>query len=445
MLPDVISVTRFGDRLPRKTAASQAGFFAYNSSSQFQQPIEFRERTMRIKESSGVARATDFTRRGFLRASAIAGAAAAIGSFSEAQFALAQTRQHHPMPSNMVLLNANENPLGPCEVARAAMLEGVAQSGRYHDEYAEQLTELFASQNGLKPEYVQPYSGSSQPIAYSVRAFCSPQKGVVMGTPGYESASFTAKTCGAPVANVPLTPEGAHDVKAMVAASASPGLYYIANPNNPTGTVTSRADIEWLLANKPQGSVVIVDEAYIHFSDATPCLDLAAADKDIIVLRTFSKLYGMAGARLGLVIARPDLVRRVNDVGGFTFCPVPAMKAGIASLNDAALIAKRKKINADARQETFAWLTRQGYAYTASQANCFMSDAKRPTQSVIDAMALAGVLIGRPWPVWPTHVRITVGTPEEMARFRTAFQQVMEKPVSAAARRHSTSRTALFS
>lgn len=400
---------------------------------------------MSSEKSASTVHASRLNRRSFLRAASFAGAAATIATFCESQFALAQARHHDPRPENVVLLNSNENPLGPCEAARAAMIEGVAQSGRYHDEYAEQLTSLFASQNGLKPEYVQPYSGSSQPIAYAVFAFCSPQKGLVMGAPGYEPAAFTAKVSGAPVANVPLTKEGAHDVRAMVAASNSPGIYYIANPNNPTGTITSRADLEWLMANKPQGSILLLDEAYIHFSDAAPGIDLVAADKDIIVLRTFSKLYGMAGARLGLVIARPDLLQRVNNMGGFTFCPVPAMKAGIASLNDPDVIAKRKKINADARQETLAWLESKGYAYTASQANCFMVDAKRPTQTVIDALALQGVLIGRPWPVWPTHVRVTVGTPEEMARFRTAFQQVMEKPAAAAVRRHSTSRTEIFS
>jgi histidinol-phosphate aminotransferase len=387
----------------------------------------------------------DLNRRSFLHAASFAGAAVAIGGFSEAQFAFAQARHHSPLPENMVFLNANENPLGPCAAARAAMLEGIAQSGRYHDEYAEELTNLFASQNGLKPEYVQPYAGSSQPLAYCVLVFCGPGKGVVMGAPGYEPAAFTAKTCDAPAASVALTKEGAHDVRAMVAASSSPGMYYIANPNNPTGTVTSRSDIEWLLANKPRGSIVVLDEAYIHFSDATPCIDLVAADKDVVVLRTFSKLYGMAGARLGLVVARPDLLKRINDRGGFTFCPVPAMKAGIASLKDGQVIALRKKINADVRQETFAWLASQGYTFTASQANCFMIDAKRPTQSVIDGMALQGVLVGRPWPVWPTHVRITVGTPEEMAQFRTAFQKVMETPVTASYRRHVLSRTTLFS
>jgi histidinol-phosphate aminotransferase len=400
-----------------------------------------------MKESGCTSSAERLTvnRRSFLRVASFAGTAAAIASLSESQLAWAQVRHHDPLPPDIVFLNANENPLGPCEAAREAMLQGVAESGRYHDEYSEQLTNLFASQNGLKPEYVQPYSGSSQPITYNVLAFCNRDKGVVMGTPGYESAAFAAKTCGAPVANVPLAKDGAHDVHAMLAASSRPGLYYIANPNNPTGTITSRSDIEWLLANKPAGSVLVIDEAYIHFSDATSCLDLVAADKEIVVLRTFSKLYGMAGARLGLVAARPDLLRRIGDMGGFTFCPVPAMKAGIASLNDPQVIAKRKKINAEARQTTFDWLMAKGYSVTASQANCFMVDAKRPTQSVIDALALQGVLIGRPWPVWPTHVRITVGTAAEMERFRAAFQNVMEKPATAAIRRHSTSRTTMFS
>jgi histidinol-phosphate aminotransferase len=383
-------------------------------------------------------------RRNFLRMVSAAGAAAAIAGLSESQLAFAQARHHAPLAKDTVFLNSNENPLGACEAARAAMAESIAQSGRYHDELAEELTNLFAAQNGLKPEYVQAYAGSSQPLSYCVSAFCSPQKGVVIGEPGYEAAARTAKVIGAPVASVPLAKDGAHDVKAMVAATATPGIYYVASPNNPTGTVTSRADIEWLMANKPQGSILVLDEAYIHFSDATPCLDLAAADKDIVVLRTFSKLYGMAGARLGFVIARPDLLHRVNDQGGWTFCPVPATRAGIASLNDADLVAKRKRINMGVLQETFDWLRADGYTFTASQANHFMVDVKRPNTQVIDAMAAKGVLIGRPWPAWPTHVRITVGTPDEMARFRSTFQQVMKEPAAARVRR-SPSRTEWFS
>lgn len=393
----------------------------------------------------GDAAGFEWNRRSFLQAASRAGVAAAVGGFSEAQLAFAQRPPKPPMPKDGVYINANENPLGPCEAARAAMTSAIAESGRYHDEYSEELTNLFASQNSLKPTYVQPYAGSSQPLSYSVLAFCSPQKPVVMGDPGYEAAARSATVCGAPVIKVPLSKAYAHDVKAMVAAAPNAGLFYVASPNNPTGTVTPRADIEWLVANKPKGSIVLLDEAYIHFSDAPPCLDLAGADKDIVVLRTFSKLYGMAGARLGIVVARPDLLQKVNDIGGWTFCPVTATQAGIASLKDTSVVVQRKKINAEARQETLDWLGAKGFAFVPSEANHFMVDTKRPTKQVIDAMAAKGVLVGRPWPAWPTHVRITVGTRAEMAKFRSAFEDVMAKPLAAAAGIFQPSRTAMFS
>jgi histidinol-phosphate aminotransferase len=388
----------------------------------------------------------DLNRRSFLRVASFAGAAAAIGGFSEGQLALAQSsRPRVPVGVNAVLLNANENPLGPCEAARAAMAASIALSGRYHDEMAEEFVKLFAAQNGLKPEYVLPYPGSSQPLSYSVFAFCNADKPLVIGDPGYEAATRTADVRRAAAFMVPLRKDYSHDVKKMVSVAPNTGLYYIASPNNPTGTVTSRADIEWLLAHKAKDSIVLLDEAYIHFSDATPCLDLVAADKDIVVLRTFSKLYGMAGARLGLVAARPDLLKKISDVGGWTFCPVPALQAGIASLKDTEVVAKRKKINAEVRQETFDWLTSKGYVFVPSAANHFMIDTKRRAGSVVGAMAEKGVLIGRVWPAWPNHIRVTVGTHEEMASFRTAFQAVMESPVTASLRPYKHSRTAQFS
>lgn len=364
---------------------------------------------------------------------------------TEAQFAFAQRRGMKVAGANAVFLNANENPLGPCEAARAAMTAAIPESGRYHDEYGEEFVNLFASQGALKAEYVDAYAGSSQPLSYSVLAFCNAEKPLIIADPGYEAAARTADAMGAKVIKVPLAKDYSHDVKAMVAASPNAGLYYVASPNNPTGTVTNRADIEWLLANKSKGSIVVLDEAYIHFSDATPCLDLAAKDSDVIVLRTFSKLYGMAGARLGAAVARPDLLKKVREQGGWTMCPVTATQAGIASLKDASLVEKRKKINTDARQETFDWLTAKGFAYVPSQANHFMLDAKRPTQTVIAAMASKGILIGRAWPVWPTYVRITVGTPQEMTRFRTAFEDVMRQSQSASYAPVRHSNAAMFS
>jgi histidinol-phosphate aminotransferase len=190
--------------------------------------------------------------------------------------------------------------------------------------------------------------------------------------------------------------------------------------------MTSHSDIERLVAEKPKGSVVLVDEAYIHFSDGTTALDLVKADQDVIVLRTFSKIYGMAGIRCGMAIGRPDLVAKLESFSGWGAMPITAMAAATASLKHEHLVSERKQLNAAIRQKTFDWLDRQGYSYVPSQSNCFMLDAKRPAKEMIDAMAAKNVYIGRSWPVWPTHVRITVGTQLEMDKFHEAFQAVMK-------------------
>src|SRR6185369_17351234 len=134
----------------------------------------------------------------------------------------------------------------------------------------------------------------------------------VAADPGFEAGMFRADRAGARVIKVPLTKTYAHDVKAMLAAAPDAGLFYICSPNNPTGTPTSHQDIEYLVENKPKGSMVLVDEAYIHFSDAATATDLVKAGKDVIVLRTFSKIYGMAGLRCGVAIARPDILKNLN-------------------------------------------------------------------------------------------------------------------------------------
>jgi len=231
------------------------------------------------------------------------------------------------------------------------------------------------------------------------------------------------------VVNVPLTKTYAHDVRAMLAAAPDAGMFYVCTPNNPTGTLTSHSDIEYLVENKPKASIVLVDEAYIHFCDTPSAIDLVKAGKDVVVLRTFSKIYGMAGLRCGFAVARPDLVQRLENYGGGNPMPVTAVVAATASLKQPQLVAERKRINAEVRAATFEWLDRNGYSYIPSVSNCFMLDTKRPTKEVIAAMAQQKVVIGRAWPSMPTYTRITIGTREEMEKFQVAFQKVMNGKV----------------
>jgi histidinol-phosphate aminotransferase len=323
------------------------------------------------------------------------------------------------------MIDSNENPLGPGQAAREAMAAILPKGGRYADNLTDDLVNTFAEIEGLNPDWVRATVGSTPPLSLSVLAFTSPQKSYVTADPGFETGMMMAGVTGARVVKVPLTKTYAHDVKAMLAAASDAGVFYICNPNNPTGTLTPHADIEYLVANKPKGSIVLVDEAYIHLSEAPSAFDLVKAGHDVIVLRTFSKVYGMAGIRCGLVIARPELADKVME-RGMNFMPVTAVVAATASLKDTQLVPERRRINASIRQATFQWLDRNGYSYIPSESNCFMLDTKRPGKEVREAMAKENVLIGRIWPLMPTYVRVTVGTLPEMEKFQAAFQKVMK-------------------
>ena len=227
--------------------------------------------------------------------------------------------------------------MGPSDAARQAMVDIIPRGGRYLFSMEEELTEIFAKQEGLDPQSVMPFAGSSEPLHYTVLAFTSKDRPLVIADPGYEAPMWAAKVSGASVIKVPLSdPKGAasHDIKAMLAAASNPGVIYICNPNNPTGTCTPRSDIEYAVANAPKDTVLLIDEAYIHLCDAPRSIDFVKEGKNVIVLRTFSKLYGMAGIRMGFVIGRPDLLAKVSQFGGMNSLPITAVAAAKASLLD---------------------------------------------------------------------------------------------------------------
>ena len=363
-----------------------------------------------------------FTRRNFGRIAAMMSAgAAALPFYNEP--ALAQLSKVDA-PPDAVLINANENPLGPCPEAREAVHNMIQYGGRYRYSEGDKVVKLLQDQEGLKPGYVRVHPGSSGPLHQAVLAFTSPERPFVVGDPGYEAGARAARFIGAKVINVPLTKTFAHDVKAMAAASPNAGLIYICNPNNPTGTLTPQADIEWLVANKPKGAIIMIDEAYTHLSEAPFNSAMVSADKDVVILRTFSKIYGMAGLRAGAAFARPDLQDKISGYSS-TMMPITGMAAASASLEQKNLVPERRKLIAGVRNDTFAFLDKHSFSFVPSVSNCFMVDVKRPGNEIVSAMRKENVYIGRVWPSWPTHVRVTVGTAEEMKKFQTAFLKVM--------------------
>ncbi len=384
------------------------------------------------------------SRRSFLRTLGAASAAAAAlpaMAYGQAQQAAGRRQaaggasdmgERVPLGADVVIISSNENPLGPAQSALTALCATAPMGGRYHQEVSTAAIASFNGVYGLKRGYSALFPGSGGPLDLALMSNIGPDKPLVMGDPSYEQGTRAAMTMKAPLFAVPLTKTYAHDVKAMLAAHPSPGAYYIVNPNNPTGTMTPRADIAWLVENKPKGSVVIIDEAYFHFSNDESSIDLVGKDNDVIVMRTFSKIYGMAGIRAGFAVGRPDLLQKFQTVApaGRSLASISIVSAAAAraSLQDKDLVPLRRKINGDIREETLAFMAKKGYKVIAgSQANFFMVDVGRPGAEFHKAMLEEKVSIGRTWPSLPNYVRVTVGTKDEMAKFQTAFVKCMDK------------------
>jgi histidinol-phosphate aminotransferase len=365
-----------------------------------------------------------FSRRDFARVAALMTAGASLPFYNEP--ALAQGLSAFPgMPADAVRINANENPMGPCPEAAEAIAKVIQQGGRYLYEKTFAFVRVMAEIEGVPPEYVLPFAGSSDPLHRAVLAFTSPRKSFVVADPGYEAGERAAQFIGARTVKVPLRKDASHDVQAMAQADPEAGLIYLCNPNNPTGSVTRKEDVEYLVANKPKGAVVLLDEAYIHLShSAERGSPLVAADKDVIILRTFSKIYGMAGLRAGAAMGRPDLLEKIRSYGAGAL-PVTGMVGAIASLKSKELVPTRRKIIADIREETVEWLDKRGCSVLPSEANMILIDVRRPGREFGMAMLREKVAIGRTWPSMPNHVRVSIGTREEMAKFREAFAKVM--------------------
>jgi len=372
-----------------------------------------------------------FSRRQLGRIASLLTAGAAALPFTE--YAMAQQAEQESnarrggarraMSGDMVRISSNENPWGPCKEGLEAIIK-VAPHGGYYD--SENVNQAFLNAivdtEGVKPNYVSMHAGSSDLLHRLQCAYTSPSRSWTMANPGYGAGA--PAFIGSKLVLVPLRADYSHDVEGMIKADPNAGAYYVVNPNNPSGTLTARKDVEYLLANKAKDAIVIVDEAYIHFSSAETVADMVAADKDVVVLHTFSKIYGMAGLRAGYALGRPDILAKLRQFG-VGFNPVTGTACGAASMRSKTVVPERKALMTGIRENVFSHLEKKNYKFIPSQTNFFMVETNRPGREVVDALADNGVMIGRIWPVWPTKVRVSIGTQEQMNKFMAAFDKVM--------------------
>jgi histidinol-phosphate/aromatic aminotransferase/cobyric acid decarboxylase-like protein len=328
-----------------------------------------------------------------------------------------------------IRINQNENPMGPTKEGLAAIANVAPLAWRYGPTGDNQkLQSLLESTENVKSGYVVAYPGSGTPLANLVPAFSSPTRSWTMGQPGYGSGA--SREIGNKVVKVPLRKDYTHDVEAMIKTDPDAGVYYICNPNNPTGTLTPRKDLEYILANKRKDAVLVVDEAYIHFSGRdNMSTDLVRDDKDVIVLRTFSKIYGMAGMRAGAAYGRPDLLAQLEKFGRTGNLSVVTMACAAASLEaNATVIPERIAINKRNRDLVFEHMEKIGVSYIPSVSNFFMMSVTGMTGSQVgSAMSAKKISLANRWPEWPEYIRVTVGNYEEMGRFNTALSEVVKE------------------
>lgn len=365
-----------------------------------------------------------FSRRDLGRLAALVATGTALPFFSEASVAQGLSALRD-IPPDATILSSNENPMGPCPEAQSAIHDVIAQGGRYLYRETFAFIDTMAAIEGLPKTHIAPGAGSSDLLHRAVLAFCSPGKSLIVADPGYEAAEKAAHFIGAASIRVPLRKDGSHDVLGMATIDPNAGLIYLCNPNNPTGSVTLQQDVDDLIATKPKGAIILLDEAYIHLArSAVSGVPYVVADKDVIILRTFSKIYGMAGLRAGAAFGRPDLLAQIKGYGAGAM-PVTGMVGAIASLKARGLVESRRKTIGEIREDTTEWLDRKGYTVMPSESNKIMVDVKRPGKEVFEALFTEKVVIGRTWPSMPNHVRISIGTRDEMAKFMAAFTKVM--------------------
>lgn len=342
-----------------------------------------------------------------------------------------------PSTGAVVRLSSNENPYGPSPKALKAMTDAFDLACRYPDEHADLLIAALAKNEGVSVDQILLGAGSGEILKICASAFTGPAAAagkngtsgrgkLVVADPTFEAIIQHANLRGAETVKVPLDSRFAHDLPKM-AAAAKEGLIYICNPNNPTASLTPKDEICEFIKKTPRQTAILVDEAYHHYVDSPDYESVIPLIKDhpnLIVARTFSKIYGMAGMRCGFCIAQPETIQRMRPQQLWDSVSVMGLVAASASLNDPDQVANGRRLNSEARAFVIGELDKMGYKQIPSQANFIMFNVNRPVVPLIQALKQSNVQVGRLFPALPNHMRLTIGKKAEMEAFLSAFRTV---------------------
>ena len=364
------------------------------------------------------------SRRDFLRSLTLGAATGAtlglpLGKVSVAFAAEpARTRQ----PDGFIHLDANENAYGPSPKVANAIRTATGLANRYPFRKYNELTEQIANFHKVKPEQVLFGCGSTEILRVAACAFLADGRQLVQATPTFEAIEHCAKSVNSQIVSVTLTRKCEHDLEGMLArVGPATGLVYICNPNNPTASITPRQDIEAFISKLPSTVQVLIDEAYHDFAAPSAMyssfIDRPVDDKRIIVTRTFSKVYGLAGLRLGYGVAHPQIVQKMRPFISENGLNAIAAEVAALALDDTAGVKEAVKRNRDDRQEFFNQAMARMLSPIDSQTNFVMMNIQHQAAEVIEHFRAHQILIGRLFPQMGDYIRVSLGTPDEMQAF----------------------------
>jgi histidinol-phosphate aminotransferase len=337
--------------------------------------------------------------------------------------------------TSVVDLSSNENPYGPSPGALEAMTRSQAVAGRYPDAAEKETIEAIARLHGVGADRIVLGCGSSEILRLCDAAFLGSGRTVVAAEPTFEAVLHYAKVTRAEPVKVPLTPDFRHDLPAMArACDARAGVVYVCNPNNPTGTIVTGDELLAFLAQVPPTTVVVVDEAYHHFVEAPAyrsALETIDRFPNVVVARTFSKVYGIAGMRLGYAVASAANAEALRAHAAWSNVNVAVLAAARASLADEGLVARQRERLNGTRGWLAAELARDGRRSIPSETNFVMIDAGGDVKPLIAAFEARGIRVGRRFAAMPTWLRVTIGTPEETRAFLAAFREIVRARAAA--------------
>jgi len=364
------------------------------------------------------------TRRSFFRnAAAGAVAAVALPPLADLAFSEPVPGSRASEPGGPIILSRNENAYGPSQKVIASMQDSLQFVNRYPDPAVHALHDRIAQSHSIKPDQLVLGCGSGEILNTCAAAFLAPGKKLITAVPTFEAIGGYAKTLGAEVIEVPLTSNYSHDLAAMLARTdANTGLIYICNPNNPTASLTPRKDLEDFVRKLPATTTVLIDEAYHHFvesngADYSSFIDNPMHDDRVIVARTFSKVYGLAGIRAGYAVGSPEKIRALSNLRLKEGINAVAAHCALVAYGDLDYVQMSEKRNANDRQEFFNQAKSRNIQAIPSHTNFAMLQTNRPAPGVIAHFKQHNVEIARLFPSMNTFVRVSFGTPPQMNEF----------------------------